>query len=249
MAEILSQRQRRRCEDPRAAARAYERVKARGDVEGHQTESESALRDFYSASTFHLVNRRDALEAECQITDSLTKLRQRIFFTECVEAVMQRTQRGGKIRNRRIRRRAHLAPGETTYPCRHVASQLLQTVFDFTCRHADSIRNAILTVTRRRCIARQLMLQILQHVFDATTSNMGPEELGRQIRNLVRLIENHRVRRAEDVAEPVFLQCEIRKQEVVIDDDDVGIEGSAASQGDVAARQLRAFLPEAVFSG
>ena len=72
------------------------------------------------------------------------------------------------------------------------------------------------------------------------------EELRGEIGDLVRLVEDHRVRRAEQVAEAVFLEREVGEQQVVIDDDDVGLDGLAARLDHVAAADVGAARAEAV---
>jgi len=48
------------------------------------------------------------------------------------------------------------------------------------------------------------------------------EELGRDIRHLVRFIQDHRFRAGQQIAEALILEREIGEQQVVIDDDDLG---------------------------
>ena len=78
-------------------------------------------------------------------------------------------------------------------------------------------------------------LRVFEEVFDAAAADVRAEELSREIGDLVCLIEDYSIRRAEDVAEAVLLQSQIRQQEVVIDDDDVRIERISASDRDMTA--------------
>ena len=72
------------------------------------------------------------------------------------------------------------------------------------------------------------------------------EELRGEIGNLVRFVEDHRVRRAEQVAEAVFLEREVGEQQMVIDDDDVGLDRLAARFDHVALAEVGAARAEAV---
>jgi len=73
-----------------------------------------------------------------------------------------------------------------------------------------------------------------------TAADVGAEELRGKVRDLVSLIEDYGVGAAEQVAEAVLLQCQVGEQQVMIDDDDVGLEGLAPRRHHVTARDLRA---------
>jgi len=77
----------------------------------------------------------------------------------------------------------------------------------------------------------------LQHALDPAAAEVRPEKLGGKIRQLMRLIQNERIGRSQDVTEAVLLQNEIREQEVVVHDDDVGFLRRAPSGGHVTARK------------
>ena len=83
-------------------------------------------------------------------------------------------------------------------------------------------------------------------MFDLPAAETRAEELRREIRDLVRLVEDHGVDRAEQIAEAVFLQREVGEQQVVVDDDDVGFERLAPRFDHVAAADLGAAIAEAV---
>ena len=64
----------------------------------------------------------------------------------------------------------------------------------------------------------------------------------------MRLVDDHRVGGAEQIAEAVFLEREIGEQQVVIDDDDVGLDRLAARVDHVAAADVGAAVAEAVLA-
>ena len=78
-------------------------------------------------------------------------------------------------------------------------------------------------------------VRFFNEVFDTAAADGRPEELSREIGDLVCLIEDDSVCRAEDVTEAVLLQGHIREQQVVIDDDNVGVECITTGNRDMAA--------------
>ncbi len=78
-------------------------------------------------------------------------------------------------------------------------------------------------------------LRIFEEAFDAPAADVGAEELGREIGDLVCFVKDYGIGRAEDVTETILLQSQIRQQQVVIYDDDVRIERIAASDSDMTA--------------
>ena len=92
---------------------------------------------------------------------------------------------------------------------------------------------------RRRARLRQLQARIAHQQLDLAAAEARAEELRGEIGDLVRLVEDHRVRRAQQVAEAVFLEREVGEQQMVIDDDDVGLDGLAARLDHVAAADVR----------
>src|ERR1700730_19439313 len=86
-----------------------------------------------------------------------------------------------------------------------------------------------------RQFGRDFVMRIFEEVFDAPTTNIGAEELGCEIGDLVCFVEDYSIGRAEDVTEAVLLQSQIRQQQVVIYDDDVRVERIATSDSDMTA--------------
>ena len=74
------------------------------------------------------------------------------------------------------------------------------------------------------------------------------EELRRDIGNLVRLVENDGLRARQQIAEALLLEREIREQQMVIHHDDVGRLGIAPRLEHMAARELRALLPQTILA-
>ena len=54
------------------------------------------------------------------------------------------------------------------------------------------------------------------------------------------LVDDHRVRRAQQITEALFLERQVREQQMVIDDNDVGFDGLAARLDHVTAADLGA---------
>ncbi len=72
------------------------------------------------------------------------------------------------------------------------------------------------------------------------------EELRGEVGDLVRLVEDHRVRGAKQIAETVFLEREVGQQQVMIDDDHVGLHRATAGIEHVTAADVRATRAQAV---
>jgi hypothetical protein len=101
----------------------------------------------------------------------------------------------------------------------------------------------------RRCpraCRDQFQARVAHQQFDLPAAETRAEELRGEIRNLVGLIEDHGVRRAEQVTETVFLEREVGQQQVMVDDDDVGLDRLAARLEHVTAADVRAAAPQAV---
>ena len=114
---------------------------------------------------------------------------------------------------------------------------------------ASAFSTAPNSTAERRWPARDLrefLARVAQQQLDLAAAETRAEELRGEIRDLVRLVEDHRVRRAEQVAEAVFLERQIRQQQVVIDDDDVGFDGLAARLDHVTAADVGAAGAETV---
>ena len=90
---------------------------------------------------------------------------------------------------------------------------------------------------------RQLLPCVAQQQLHLAAAETRAEELRREIRNLVGLVDDHRVRGAQQVAEAFFLERQVREQQVVVHDDDVGLDGLAARLDHVAAADVGATAP------
>ena len=104
---------------------------------------------------------------------------------------------------------------------------------------------------RLRCrgaALRQLLAHVANQQFHLPATVSRTKKLGRKIGDLVRLVDDDRVRRAQQVSETIFFQRQVREQQVVIDDDDVGFDGLAARLHHVTASDLRAARTQAVFA-
>ena len=86
-----------------------------------------------------------------------------------------------------------------------------------------------------------------QHLHLAHRPDLA-EELRGDIRHLMRLIQDHRLGARQQIAEALVLQRQIREQQVMIHDHDIGGLGIAARVEHMAARELRTFLAEAVLA-
>ena len=73
-----------------------------------------------------------------------------------------------------------------------------------------------------------------------------PRKLRRDLRQLMRFVDDDRVGARQQVAEALLLEHEVRHQQVMIDDDDVGRLRVAPRLHDVATIERRAFRAEAV---
>ena len=73
-----------------------------------------------------------------------------------------------------------------------------------------------------------------------------PRKFGRDFRQLMRLVDDDRIRAGQQIAEALLLQHEIRHQQMMIDDDDVRGLRLAPRLHDVTAIERRAIRPEAV---
>ncbi len=107
----------------------------------------------------------------------------------------------------------------------------------------------LLAARASRGTRAQLESHILQKRLHLAAAHVGAEELRGEIRDLMSLIENDGVGGSEQVTEPVLLECEIRQQQVVVHDDDVGIERLASRQHHVTAGDFRTAHPQATLAG
>ncbi len=93
---------------------------------------------------------------------------------------------------------------------------------------------------------RQLRLNIIQQTLDAPAAHVGAEELRREVGNLVRLIEDDGVGRAQQVAEAVLLERQVGEQQMMVDDHDVGIERLSSGECDMTAGEVGTARAETV---
>jgi len=98
----------------------------------------------------------------------------------------------------------------------------------------------------RRTRQHELVPGIAHQQFDLAAAETRAEELRGEIGDLVSFVEDHRIGRAQQIAETVFLEREVGEQQMVIDDDDIGIDGLAARVDHVALADVGAAGAEAV---
>ena len=98
---------------------------------------------------------------------------------------------------------------------------------------------------RRYIVARaareQLHCQITRQRLQLTARNREAEKVRRDLRQLMRFVDDDRIRARQQVAEALLLQHEVGHQQMMIDDDDVGRLRLAPRLHDVAAIERRAF--------
>src|SRR3984885_12091091 len=99
---------------------------------------------------------------------------------------------------------------------------------------------------RRRDV--ELDARVAQQRLELAAAHMGTEELRGEIGYLVGFVEDHRIGRAQQVAEAVLLQGQVGEQQVVVDDDQISLERLAARERYVAARDLRTAHAEAALA-
>ena len=95
---------------------------------------------------------------------------------------------------------------------------------------------------------QQLAGNVLGNRRQLARADVIAEELRRNVRQLVRLVDDDRVGAGQQVAEALLLQHEVGHQQVVIHDDDVGRLGFAPRREHEAVVVLRAFGAEAVLA-
>jgi hypothetical protein len=95
---------------------------------------------------------------------------------------------------------------------------------------------------------RQLRQRVTCEQRRLAPREIAAEELRRDLRHLVRLVEDHGFRPRQQLAEALVLHREVGKQQVVVDDDDVCGLGFAARSDHVAARVRRTGGAEAVLA-
>ena len=111
-------------------------------------------------------------------------------------------------------------------------------------------RPAPRSIDRRRADAggAQFRRDVAQQDLNLAHRPRLAEELRRDIRHLMRLIQDDGLGAGQQIAESLVLEREIGQQQMMIHDDDVGGLRVAARFEHMAARELRALLAEAVFA-
>ena len=92
----------------------------------------------------------------------------------------------------------------------------------------------------------ELAPEIGKQQLELPTADADPEEFAGQIRQLVRLIEHHRIDTGQQIAESLLFERQVRQQQMVVDHDDVGLHRRAARLEHVAAGDLAAARAAAV---
>ena len=80
------------------------------------------------------------------------------------------------------------------------------------------------------------------------TTHRDTKELGGEIGQLVRLIEDHRIGRTKEIPEPVFFERKIREQQVVIHDHQIRALRLAPRRHHMTAAVVAAALAETVLA-
>ena len=101
------------------------------------------------------------------------------------------------------------------------------------------------------CNARRLRLgeHVARECVELARAHRHSEELLRDVRQLMRLVDDHRVGAGQQLAESAFLEREIREQQMMVHDHDVGGLRFAARFEHEAAVEELAVVAEAVVDG
>ncbi len=86
----------------------------------------------------------------------------------------------------------------------------------------------------------------IEQAFELAAAEAYAEELGGEIGNLVRFIENDRFRSGQEFDEALLLHGEIGKQQVMVDDDEIRLLGGTTRVDDMTFLVLGTFGAEAV---
>src|SRR5216110_2042528 len=90
----------------------------------------------------------------------------------------------------------------------------------------------------------QLAVHVAQQILDLEVADRDAEVLRRDVLELMRLVDDERRAIRDDFTELALSHRRIRAQQVVVDDDDVGVGGALAHLRDEAVVPARALLPE-----
>ena len=95
----------------------------------------------------------------------------------------------------------------------------------------------------------ELALDVAAQVLDAVRRDLDPEVLRGHVLEQVGLVEDQGVVVGDDRAVASVLHREVRAEQVMVDDDEVGFQGALAHARDPAGVEVGAGLPDAVLAG
>ena len=101
-------------------------------------------------------------------------------------------------------------------------------------------------LARRQARRPHLLLHVGKQQLDLAAAAADAEEFAGQVRQLVRFVEDQRIHARQQVAETVLFERQVRQQQMMIDDHDVGFLRRAARLEHVAAREIGAARAGAV---
>src|SRR5262245_2358520 len=111
--------------------------------------------------------------------------------------------------------------------------------------HSRDARSGFGNLTTRVDISDLEPLDVTKQVFDLKTGDAPSEILHGNVFNLMRFIEDHRTVIRQNLSPFIATQSEIGEEEMMIDDDDLGIERILPRPGDKALIEARTTLAEA----
>ena len=209
-----------------------ERRESLRDVEGQQAQRKSALRELDAARALVLLGLGDFAEARRQFGGARRGLRDAGVAPLLAERRRQRAQRLLTTSCAASASGVSAASQSGRGVTRRISASAARPLLD-----RAELRGRASLPRRRVCTSSCRASRNSNS--DLAAAETRAEELRGEIRNLVRLVDDHRVGGTQQVAEAVFLEREIRQQQVMIDDDDVGLDGLAARLDHVAAADLR----------
>ena len=111
-------------------------------------------------------------------------------------------------------------------------------------RDARQRAREVLSLLRLERRGRQQALAVAHQIVGAGVADRDAEVLRRHILDLMRLVHDERRARGNHFAERALADRRIGAQQVMVDDDDVGLGGALAHQRDVAVAVARALGAE-----
>jgi hypothetical protein len=99
------------------------------------------------------------------------------------------------------------------------------------------------------CVSEALGQRVARELEDLRHGRRLAEERGGGLGQLVRLVEDDGVRGREQIGDAFLAQCEVGEEEMMVDDDDVGIHRRAPRLDDEAAVVVSALRAEARVAG